>query len=176
MATYTPAQAAKALQMAPSSIRNHCSNPLFRPFLSATATPPAGQARTLGDQDLRVLAFIRQATQGGATLQSVAERLSAGELADYVPEEAPEPEPPGALMLAVQTMATQLEEERKTRQELTAELIENVKTMAGAESRILALEEEIDHLRALLGDKEELERLRAQVGRPGLFRRLFGKG
>lgn len=178
MATYTPAQAAKVLQMAASSIRNHCSNSLFQPFFSASATPPAGQARQLTDQDLRVLRFIGQATNSGATLQAVADRLAAGELQafDWQPAAEEEPAAPAsAALVLAQALRSELEQYRQVEMERNAAMIEAARELARAQATIDALTAEVARLEALLADKAELARLRAELERrQGFFARLFG--
>lgn len=186
MRYYTPAQAAKILQIASSSIRNYTRDERFRAHFSPTATPTAGTGRQLTANDLRLLRFIADATAAGQTLQTVAERLQAGELdaftwsppgAEHEPE-AGEAEQPAALVLAVQSMAAQLDEYQHTQAELNAALIESARALARAESRLQTQAEEIERLTALLSDREELERLRRQLAEKpagGLLARLFGR-
>jgi DNA-binding transcriptional MerR regulator len=194
---FTTTQAASQLQTTASTIRNYCRDKRFTPYLSAGATPQAGQTRRLSDSDLQAIRFIRSQEAAGAPLDEIAQRLAAGEHKDvaYTPEQPQEEAQPAntALVLA-SAMGAQLEEYRTMQAELVRELIDGVRALAGAESRLLtkeeqvesleahiaSLEEQVQRLTALLSDKEELARLQAQLSQaqqqqPGLLRRLLGK-
>ena len=193
MRFYNPAQAAKILQIASSSIRNYTRNPAFRAFFSATATPKAGTGRQLTAGDIKLLRFIADATSAGQTLQTVAQRLEAGELESFdwsPPGAEPEPSPDDtqqsrALVFAG-AVSAEFERYHTMQNGLTAALFEAGRTIARAEARnavqeerVADLQAQVERLEAMLSDREELQRLRLQLDaakqQPGLLRRLLGR-
>jgi DNA-binding transcriptional MerR regulator len=190
MRFYNPAQAAKLLQIASSSIRNYTRNPAFRPFFSATATPKAGTGRQLTAGDIKLLRFIADATSAGQTLQTVAQRLEAEELESFdwsPPGAEPEEEDPQQSRALVLASAVSVEFERYHAREdrMTAALFEAGRSIARAEARNVSQEEriadlqaQVERLEVMLSDREEVARLEAEladVRRPiGLLARLLG--
>jgi DNA-binding transcriptional MerR regulator len=190
MPTFTTTQAASQLQTTASTIRNYCRDPRFTPHLSASATPPAGQTRRLSESDLQAIAFIRQQEAAGAPLDEIAQRMKeAQEAGQPLPVERPEPSPDDnqqsrALVLAG-AVSTEFERYHTMQNGLTAALFEAGRTIARAEARnavqeerVADLQAQVERLEAMLSDKEELARLRAQLDaakqQPGLLRRLLG--
>jgi hypothetical protein len=149
---YSPKAAADYLSIAASSIRNHCNNPLFRDYLSPTATPPAGQPRQLTANDMKVLAFVHSLTRSGATLEDTAARLPA-ELPDYdwtppgAAESQPQEQQPAPLVLAVQTLAAQLDKSQAQQAQLAERLMTASAALAAANAQLAAQQAELAHLR-----------------------------
>jgi hypothetical protein len=160
----SPAIAARSAGISKSSLRNHTTNPAYAALFSeyARRTP-----RLFTVDDVRLLRFIGQQTAQGQTHEGIAAAVRSGALDgfDWQPPEQPMPQGPQEAPRPAQDQpaALVLATAQALQAELVHELLDNVKALAGAEARILALEEEVDHLRGLLDDKAELERLRARL-------------
>ena len=180
MPTFTTTQAASQLQATPSTIRNYCRDPRFKPYLSASATPPAGQTRRLSDADLQAIAFIRQQEAAGAPLDEIAQRLATGEHKDvaYTPEQPQDAQQSRALVLAG-AISAELERYHTMQNGLTAALFEAGRNLARAEARNAALEEELAYLRTQADNSATIARLQAQLDAAkqpvSLLARLLGR-
>jgi DNA-binding transcriptional MerR regulator len=178
MTTYTTTQAASRLQaigITPSTIRNYCKDARFQKFLSPGATPPAGQTRRLSDDDLQAFAFIHQQSINGAQLDEIAQRMKeAKDAGQPLPIERPEQpqdaQQPGAALVLASAVAGELAQYRTTTAGLTAALFEAGRTIARAEARNAVQEErvadlqvQVERLEVMLSDREELQRLQAQL-------------
>jgi len=93
MRLYKPAEAATITGASKASMRKYAIQ--FPDHFSAHATPSPGSARAYTDDDLRVIRFIWQATDGGATIAEVKTRLDSGEIEDFPwhPPRTAAPEP-----------------------------------------------------------------------------------
>lgn len=78
-ALYTVKEAAEAVGVSKAALRKYTST--YARFLSTEATPERGEARLFTPDDLRVIRFVFEQTNAGATHQQVTERLNANELA-----------------------------------------------------------------------------------------------
>jgi len=165
MNLYRPAQAARMAGISLSSIKDYTT--YYAPFFSQEATPPPGEPRAFTPEDVRLLAFIEDATRRGISCEEIVQRLSSGELKDF-DWKAPEQEqaqnqsattltPAQQLHVLAAVFVRQIEEARQREQELVERLME-------AERRIGQLEGELAALRR----EDELSRPRA------LWKQLFG--
>lgn len=183
MPTYTPASAAKRLQISASSIRNYTADARFRSFLSPEATPSVGKPRLLCEEDLLVIKFIHNLTRSGVSLDEIANRLTSGELAGSTAEQlgvSQEGEVEArnvALRLLPQAftaMQTQLGEAQARERQLTDRVIELTGTVGELKGQLAAKEGELERLYGLVREKEVEERPKAEANqRRGLFGRLF---
>ncbi len=114
----------------PQTIRSWCSE--FQTFLSPGATPPAGQARNINEDDIRVLALVAKMRGELASYEAIGAALDSGQRAD-LPEIEEQPHS-GALV---------------TR--LTA-------TLARYEGELEAVREERDYLRGQVVEAQQRER------------------
>ena len=163
---YSTSQAAKLLGISEGSIRNYTSGPFalfYAEFFSAGARPEKGQPRALSEHDLSLLGFIRSRTAAGASHETIAAQIAAGELDTWSPpepgqaqSEAPSWEQPKRkgedlqpppLALMVQTLAGELASAREREaaahaqeQELWARIVEAEKRAAVAEAQLTALQ------------------------------------
>lgn len=131
--SYSTTQAARLLNIAPSSIRNYTHNPAFSAFFSPGATPAPGAARVLSGSDLRVLRFIASQTSAGSTLVEVAERLANGEHKDLPPLDAAPQQEQQPLALA---LVGQLDAAHNRETALLRELAETKERLARAEQEL----------------------------------------
>lgn len=88
MATYRPTQAAKALGVSVSTIRNWAND--FGEFLSEHASPAPGESRYFDDHDMAVLRAIADFRQQGLETAQVAEKLSQTSIPTIEPAETQE--------------------------------------------------------------------------------------
>jgi DNA-binding transcriptional MerR regulator len=123
---------ASAFGVTPQTIRSWCSE--FQAFLSPGATPPAGQARNINEDDIRVLALVARMRGELASYEAIGAALDSGQRADLPEPEIDEPPHSGALV---------------TR--LTA-------TLARYEGELEAVREERDYLRGQLTESQQRER------------------
>jgi DNA-binding transcriptional MerR regulator len=114
----------------PQTVRSWCNE--FNAFLSPGATPPAGQVRNFGEDDIRVLALVARMRGDLASYEAIGAALDSGARAD-LPEEEEQPHS-GALV---------------TR--LTA-------TLARYEGELEAVREERDYLRGQVVETQQRER------------------
>lgn len=82
--SYSPAQAARATGTSTSAVRLYLSDPRYEPWFSDSTRPGKGDPKVLTADDVRLVAFIRQQTQAGATHDDVVGALLAGELETWV--------------------------------------------------------------------------------------------
>lgn len=167
-----------------SSLRNYTGNELYRPYFSHEAAPPPGTPRLLTVDDVKLLRFIAERSAQGAPHADIAGQIAAGALDAYdwqppaPPVEQGEPGPQDRQQAALALMPQVFSALQAQNSELTQALIQASRDVAGAQARIIALEQEIEHLQALLSDKDELRRLQAELveaRKPGLLRRLLGR-
>lgn len=173
-AVYSTAQAAKLAGVSEGTVRNYVRG-AYAAHFSAGANPPAGQPRRLTDQDLALLAYIREQTAAGVPHDEIAAQIAAGELGSFTwsapeaspaeeeeeldgwgrPVARPKPEapPPAPLAIMAQTLTGELAAAHAREQALWDRLIAAENRAARAEG--------------------ELAALKAAQGR-GIFRRLFG--
>jgi DNA-binding transcriptional MerR regulator len=166
MPTFTTTQAASQLQTTASTIRNYARDDRFTPYLSAGATPPAGQTRRLSDSDLQAIAFIRQQEAAGAPLDEIADRMKAGEHkeAEYTPP--PDDTQQSRALVLASAVSVEFERYHAREDRMTAALFEAGRSIARAEARNVALEEEVARL------ENELEYLRQQADNAAIVARL----
>lgn len=173
--TYQPSSAAKIIGASVASVRAYANR--FGDFLSPTATPPPGQARLFTEEDLKVLRFVKSATDGGATLDEVATRLRAGEVEGFTwsPEEVAQVEAQEAAQAQTALVIpqifsqffTQLQEARQ------AEAQEARQREADLVARLLEAERKIGQLE---GQLEVIKKTGESVSpRPSFWDRLFGR-
>ncbi len=122
---------ASAFGVTPQTVRSWCNE--FNAFLSPGATPPAGQVRNFGEDDIKVLALVASMRGDLASYEAIGAALDSGARAD-LPEEEEQPHAGGALV---------------TR--LTA-------TLARYEGQIEEIRQERDHLRGELAQTQQRER------------------
>lgn len=113
---YTVTEAAAVVGVSTSQIRNWCTQ--FADYLSAQATPPAGQSRTLTAADVATLQRVAELRAQGvdyALIPAELTTLDPGELVPYV-DPAPaavqaSPAPAGAIELytAMETRFQQMQ-------------------------------------------------------------------
>lgn len=78
---YSVKDAAEATGTSKAALRSYTKT--YARFLSTEATPERGEARAFTADDLRLIRYVFEQTDAGATHQQVTERLNAGELALY---------------------------------------------------------------------------------------------
>jgi DNA-binding transcriptional MerR regulator len=122
---------ASAFGVTPQTVRSWCNE--FNTFLSPGATPPAGQVRNFGEDDVKVLALVARMRGELASYDAIGAALDSGARAD-LPEIEEQPHAGGALV---------------TR--LTA-------TLARYEGELEATREERDYLRGQLTESQQRER------------------
>jgi DNA-binding transcriptional MerR regulator len=169
--TYQPSQAAKVIGSSVASVRSYSIR--FKDFLSPTATPPPGQARLFSPEDLRVLRFVKAATDGGATLDEVETRLRAGELAGFAwspdevaqaeAHEAAQAQTALALPQVFGRLFAQMEEARRAEVEAARQ------READLVARLLEAERKIGQLE---GQLEGMKKT-GEGPRPSFWKRLF---
>lgn len=74
---YTTLQAAQALSTTRETARKWCVE--FAQYLSSTANPGTGRDRALTDEDMRVLALVREYKATGRTFEDIHAALKAGQ-------------------------------------------------------------------------------------------------
>ncbi|GAB4559182.1 MAG: hypothetical protein Kow0047_04870 [Anaerolineae bacterium] len=149
VALFRPAQAASLAGVSLASLKHYTLQ--YAPFFSPEATPPEGERRWFTLQDIKLLAFIHQLTNRGASKDEILRRLAGGELAEFQwqpPVSALESRPRAqaeqmqeSLQAAVKALLEQLQQIYLREQELMERLL-------AAEHRIGYLEGELAALRA----------------------------
>jgi DNA-binding transcriptional MerR regulator len=149
MPLYSPRQAAIALGISPSAIRNYTNT--YSRHLSTEAT---SNPRRLTESDLRVIGYVVSKTATGLShdrvLALLATEAGQQELAEYaweVPEDEAEPEPSTALVPLAQLQAAQalmLDAQRREHdalqreQELQAKINELMLELGKAQGELVA--------------------------------------
>lgn len=168
---FSTAQAAKLTGVSAGTVRNYVRAPMYAPLFSAGANPPAGSPRRLSDNDLALLAYIREQTAQGVTHDQIAAQIAAGGLAGFtwsapeagqaeaqpgdtwgIPKD-PAPTQPAPLAIMAQTLTAELAAARQREQILWDRIVEAETRAARAEG--------------------ELEAVKTAQGRPW-YKRLFG--
>lgn len=80
-AYYTTSQAATITGASLQTIRSYTK--LYQRYFSTEATPESGQSRRFTSDDLRLIRFCLELANQNLTREQIAERLSAGELANF---------------------------------------------------------------------------------------------
>ncbi len=131
----------------PQTVRSWCSE--FQAFLSPGATPPAGQARNINEDDIKVLALVASMRGDLASYEAIGAALDSGARAD-LPEEEEQPHAGGALVTRLTaTLARyegQIEEIRQERDYLREELTEAQRRERDALERAARLEGRLEGL------------------------------
>lgn len=163
-AVYSTAQAAKLTGVSEGTVRNYVRAPQYAAHFSQGANPPAGAARRLTDQDLALLAYIREQTAAGVTHDQIAARIEAGELGSFtwsapeparvgdtwgsIPDPAARPgdtwgsvppPQPAPLAIMAQTLTQELAAARQREQELWDRLLASETRAARVEGELAAL-------------------------------------
>lgn len=181
-ATFTPKQAAHMAGVSAASLRNYTAR--YADHFSANATPPKGQPRKFTAEDVRLLAFIRDATARGLKHGQVQDAIEAGELGEFDHWQAPEPEtepiqddePSTALATGAQVQALQMIlDDLQRRESVAKEETARLRTEMQAhdetyQERINSLTMQLGEAKGKLSAFEEAARNR----RPEWFRRIFG--
>lgn len=167
-ATYSTKQVSELTSASPQVIRQYTGR--YARYLSTEATPEPGQPRRFTEADVRLIAYVYQATRQGKSHEDIAAQLDAGALSDFA-WEWPTPGPQGSPEEAQtdQAMLVPLREFRAVQA-----LLEDARQReAAAQDTADQLRSRIEELQRQLGQKEgELSALKAQ--RAPWWRRLFG--
>lgn len=167
-ATYSTKQVSELTSASPQVIRQYTGR--YARYLSTEATPEPGQPRRFTEADVRLIAFVYQATRQGKSHDDIAAALESGALDSFTweaPATAPQGSPEEAqadqamLVPVTQLRAAQaLLEDARRREEAAQDTAESLRSR-------------IEELQRQLGQKEgELTALKAQ--RAPWWRRLFG--
>ena len=170
---YTPKAASELTGASRQILRTYTQ--LYARYLSNDATPQAGQGRRFTVADLKVIAFVYQATFAGETHEQVLERLAAGALEHFTwqapaPEPAPTPtESAGSALVPLERLqaAHALMQDAQRREQVATEQ---------AAAQVAALQAEVQRLTLALGRAEgEAATLRAsRYKAPKWVRSIFG--
>jgi len=184
MELYQPKQVARMVGISPASLRNYTAR--YRQWYSERATPPPGQPRLFTPEDVRLTAYIAQATAAGATHDEIAAHLeqAGGVPEDFQwtpprPEEGPAEEETAALVpnaqaqALLQLMARQLEqaqdreaaaraEAQARERELLEQLAQTQREIGQLEGELKAVKEQrrgwLDRLLSTLFSRQQTDR------------------
>jgi DNA-binding transcriptional MerR regulator len=156
MELYQPKQVAKMVGISPASLRNYTAR--YRRFYSSQATPPPGQPRLFTPADVRLTAYIAQATGAGSTHDEIAAHLeqAQGVPADFEFTPAPTVAPDDTAALVpnaqaqalLQLMARQLEQAQAREQAARDRERELLEQLAQAQRELGQLEGELKAVKA----------------------------
>jgi DNA-binding transcriptional MerR regulator len=156
MMLYRAAQAASLAGVSMAELRDFTA--IYAPFFSEQATPPPGETRLFTAEDVRLLAFLADVTQRGATVEEVVRQLAGGALAEF-PWWAPADDSDGAdgasalapvpqLQVIAQAFWMQAEESRRRESELRRRLEAAERRIEELECGLAALSRAMEHKQA----------------------------
>lgn len=173
---YTTKEAADLTGASAQIVRAYTTAPEYQRHFSTEATPEKGGIRRFTADDLRLIAFVYQAsTEQALTREQVAEALQAGALEQFS-WEVPEPtEPEAESQQSAESTGEALVP--VSRLQAAQLLVQDAQERErAAQEQISALQSRVEHLSQELGKAQgELAGFqRAQYRAPNWWRALFG--
>lgn len=149
---YYPADVVNQTGVSASTLRNYTKH--YVGYLTAAATPGEGQKRVFTEQDLKLVAFIKQKTSKrgeGLSHEAVKAAIDRGELEDFeLPSKSTgetdtalaTAENSSALMLLIEQLREREENYRQRDEEQQLEIVALQRELGTAQGRMLELEKQ----------------------------------